>query len=347
MKIKVLLSIALPVLLLTACSLPFTGAKGVAVKVIPTNILTGLPGSNGPVLAVKIDDTPPAHPQIGLEHADVVYIEQVEGGLTRLATIFSQYPESVPEKIGPVRSARISDLEILSQYGKVGFAFSGAQRKLYPKIDAANLINLSADRNPANIYSRDQSRFAPTNLILNPSALLSKVITTKGISIDTVKSVGWSFGALNSDPKFLKANSIRKISEADLSWPASSYQIHWSAAGKKWLIDYRHQADVVASGSQISVATFVVQIVSITDSEYVDKLGGVTPYSNTVGSGVGYLLRDGQAIPITWSRASASVGTTFHLQDGSEAKFAPSQIWIALTDKAPVFIYPPAPTPTK
>ena len=164
MKIKVLLSIALPVLLLTACSLPFTGAKGVAVKVIPTNILTGLPGSNGPVLAVKIDDTPPAHPQIGLEHADVVYIEQVEGGLTRLATIFSQYPESVPEKIGPVRSARISDLEILSQYGKVGFAFSGAQRKLYPKIDAANLINLSADRNPANIYSRDHSRFAPTTV---------------------------------------------------------------------------------------------------------------------------------------------------------------------------------------
>jgi len=347
MKSKLALFASLTVLAVSACSVPFTSVKSSTEQEISTNILTGLAGSNGPVLAVKIDDTPEAHPQISLEAADVVYIEQVEGGLTRLAAIYSQYPETIPTRIGPIRSARISDLEILAQYGKVGFAFSGAQTKLYPKISAANLVNLSADRQPASIYSRDTTRYAPTNMILDPAALLTKTITTEGTSIDSVKSVGWSFGEMSKDPKFLSANSVVKIQEADLSWPASSYQIRWSSPEKKWLIDYRHQPNLVADGSQLSVATFIVQIVSITNSEYSDKVGGITPFSNTVGSGVGYLLRDGAAFPITWSRNSEIEGTSFRLKDGSEAKFAPSQIWIALTDKAPAFIYPPAPTPTK
>ena len=106
-----------------------------------TSVLSGREGSDGQLLAVKIDDTNMAHPQIGLEDADVVYIEQVEGGLTRLAAIFSTV---IPSRIGPVRSARISDIDILSQYGRVAFAYSGAQRKLLPVIQSANLEDLGA-----------------------------------------------------------------------------------------------------------------------------------------------------------------------------------------------------------
>ena len=103
----------------------------IAKKVEPKNSLSGRIGSDGPILAVKIDDTAPAHPQAGLEDADIVYIEQVEGGLTRLAAIFSS---KIPPVIGPVRSARISDLDILQQFGRVAFAYSGAQSKLLPVI---------------------------------------------------------------------------------------------------------------------------------------------------------------------------------------------------------------------
>ena len=62
----------------------------------PSNSISGLPGGDGPVLVVKIDDTRQAHPQIGLEEADIIYIEQVEGGLTRLAAIFSS---SIPTPV--------------------------------------------------------------------------------------------------------------------------------------------------------------------------------------------------------------------------------------------------------
>ena len=64
--------------------------------------LSGKEGPDGPILVVKIDDTNEAHPQIGIDMADVVYIEQVEGGLIRLAAVFST---EVPAKIGPIRSA--------------------------------------------------------------------------------------------------------------------------------------------------------------------------------------------------------------------------------------------------
>ena len=42
------------------------------------NSLSGREGVDGPILVVKIDDTNAAHPQIGVEDADVVYVEQVE-----------------------------------------------------------------------------------------------------------------------------------------------------------------------------------------------------------------------------------------------------------------------------
>ena len=84
-------------------------------QIVPVNALTGLPGENGRVLAVKFDDTTFAHPQQGVESADVVFVTQVEAGLTRLLAIYSsQYPEV----IGPIRSARISDIDILAQIGR-------------------------------------------------------------------------------------------------------------------------------------------------------------------------------------------------------------------------------------
>ena len=74
--------------------------------------------------------------------ADVVYLEQVEGGLTRYAAVFST---RIPKSMGPIRSARIADLELFPQYGKFAFAYSGAQHKLRPAIAAANLYDVSGD----------------------------------------------------------------------------------------------------------------------------------------------------------------------------------------------------------
>jgi hypothetical protein len=291
----------------------------------PVNSLSGRVGSDGPILVVKIDDTRAAHPQVGLEDADLIYIEQVEGGLTRLAAVYSS---KIPAVIGPVRSARISDIEILEQFGRVAFAYSGAQKKLLPVIAAANLENLGAQRQSREIYSNDPMRKAPTAMMLQAQTLMQKV-TEQQLPVTVSKSAGWNF----SD----SVDTGTAIASAKVSWPANSYEAIWSEVENRWLLSHGGFPNLAANGSQLGASTFVIQLVSITPSEYKDKFGGVTPFSATVGSGRGYVLRDGKYIEALWSRPTANSGTSWRTSDGADIPFAAGQIWIALTDKEPEF----------
>ena len=284
-----------------------------------------MPGGDGPVLVVKIDDTRQAHPQIGLEDADIVYIEQVEGGLTRLAAIFSS---RIPTRIGPVRSARISDIELLEQYGRVAFAYSGAQKKMRPVIDAANLEDLGAQNHSSTIYTTDPNRIQPYAMVLRADLLMQYVKEEK-IAIESSQSMGWTFGDAPSGGV--------TIESAHISWPASSYDAHWSESEKRWLLDHSYEPDIADSGKRLGPTTLVIQLVSITDSIYKDKVGGVTPFSATIGEGRGYILRDGKAFEAQWLRTDGTSGTSWRTLDGEDISFAKGQIWVALTDKEPVF----------
>jgi hypothetical protein len=319
---RAVLALAL-VFLLSGCS----ALSDLRPKAAERNVLSGREGSNGLVLAVKIDDTNAAHPQIGLEDADVVYIEQVEGGLTRLAAIFSSV---IPARVGPIRSARISDIEILAQYGRVAFAYSGAQKKLLPVIDAANVQNLGAQAQPPSIYTSDPNRSAPVAMVLRADLLMAKVVE-KNYQITTAKNVGWSFGDAPQGGK--------PTESVIMHWPAARYSAAWSESQSRWLLSHNSESDVAESGIVLGPTTLVIQMVSITDSEYRDKVGGITPFSQTVGNGRGFILRDGKTFNAFWSRASEGVGTTWTSRDGKEIKFAPGQIWVALTDTEPDFTY--------
>ena len=297
-----------------------------------TNVLSGREGVNGPVLVVKLDDTTQAHPQVGLEDADIVYIEQVEGGLTRLAAVFSS---TIPQRIGPVRSARISDIDILSQFGRVAFAYSGAQRKLLAVIAAANLQDLGAQRQSPTIYTTDPNRIPPYAMILRADLLMEKIVE-KNYAIDSAKNVGFEFGDLPEGGV--------PTETAVMHWPAARYSATWSDDQARWLLSHNTSVNYAESGVVLGPTTLVIQMVSITPSEYKDKVGGVTPFSQTVGTGKAYVLRDGQRFVTTWNRASSETGTTFTLPDGSVMQFDPGQIWIALTDREPDFT---SPTSTK
>jgi len=140
--------------------------------------LSGLPGSAGKqVVAVKIDNTYASRPQWGLNNADIVYVEQVEAGITRLMAVFQS---TMPTKVGPVRSGRESDLEILAVYGRVGLAYSGAQPKVNRLIHASPQIAVEEDF--SGLFTRDHSRHAPYNLYVNTAKFLKqhKKVTTAG-----------------------------------------------------------------------------------------------------------------------------------------------------------------------
>jgi hypothetical protein len=304
---------------------------------VQTNVLSGREGTNGPVLVVKIDDTRNARPQVGLEFADVVYIEQVEGGLTRLAAVFSS---TIPARIGPVRSARISDIDLFAQYGRVAFAYSGAQQKLLPVIRSANLSDVGAMRRGPVFYETDPSRIQPFAMFLNAQTLMANEME-KGTVIDSAKNVGWSFSQKLENQGF-------EISDVTIHWPAQKYSATWDTASKRWFLSVNSEPDLSDRGNNLGPTTLVIQLVSITPSEYGDKFGGNTPFSQTVGTGKAYVLRDGTVIAATWNRLDSLSPTTWTDATGAEIKFAPGQIWVALTDREPDFTrkVKSAPSPT-
>ena len=295
------------------------------VKEPAKNFFTGLAGENKQILVVKIDDTNAAHPQIGVESADVVYVEQVEGGLTRLAAI---YTSKLPPLIGPIRSARISDIELLAQFGRVGFAYSGAQSKMRPVIAAANLENLSAERNPPSIYGKDPDRPGPVDMILKPDLLLERANANPKIRIETATASVFPFG---DAPKGETNTAIAKV-----KWPSAKYELRWDSTNEKWLIYFNEKPNMAANGEHLYADTAIIQIVSISPSIYGDKFGEITPFSKTIGSGKAVMLRDGFSYQISWQRNLETDVTTWMSEDGGVANFKPGRTWIFLTDKAPV-----------
>ncbi len=322
-RLRVSLFSLLTALVLTSCSLsdlPLVESKPEPER----NILTGEVGSNGKVIAIKFDDTRAAHPQEGVESADVVVISQVEAGLTRLMGIYSS---NYPEQVGPVRSARISDIDILAQYGRVGFMYSGAQTKLRPVIAAANLENLSAERNPPSIYFNDPERIAPYAMMVRIPLLLEKAE-----NVDLVKSVGWSHGDLSEFAK--------PVSRVKINWPNASYEAIWDEEEQFFLLNFNGAPNLAKSGLRLGSNNLIIQLAEIKPSEYGDKFGGITPKTNVIGAGKAFLLRDGTITSVNWNRESATSPTTWILENGEPANFATGQVWIFLTDQELEISYP-------
>ncbi len=268
--------------------------------------------SLGPVLAVKIDNIVYARPQTGLRSADIVYVIPVEGGLTRFMAVFSSH---IPAVVGPVRSARQSDLDILPQFGHPAFAWSGATPHLVPFVERANVADLYA--NLVGGYYRDNARVAPYNLFAQTKQLLAEAPTAS-----KARDIGFRFGAPPAGGKATASFSVK--------YPQASYVFRWSAAQKRWLTWIDGGPAQATEGGQLGGSTVIVQYTRIATSRF-EEYGGRPPYAQSVGSGPAVVLRDGRAYTVHWSRRGREVGTTYTLPDGKRMQFAPGQVWVLLT----------------
>ncbi|MEV5444174.1 DUF3048 domain-containing protein [Streptomyces sp. NPDC052644] len=274
---------------------------------------TGLPGRTGPVLAVKIDNVRAARPHTGLGAADLVYVEQVEAGLTRFLAV---YASQQPPRVGPVRSARESDVELLRQFGRPALAYSGVRSALKGFLQDAPLYALPPERAPA-AYVRDPGRPAPHNLYLRPGRALAAAPDTT-----PARDIGFRFGAAPPGG--------RQVDEHTVRFPAARYTFTWSPDGGRWLVSLDGAPARTTDGGRVGAKTVVVQYVTVRPSAYADRGGNVTPYTETVGSGTALVLRDGKAHDARWSRPSATGGTSFTTPAGAPLAFAPGQVWVVL-----------------
>ncbi|MEU6802520.1 DUF3048 domain-containing protein [Streptomyces neyagawaensis] len=279
---------------------------------------TRSPGTTAPVgsiLAVKIDNVRTARPQTGVDAADIVYAEQVEGGLSRLMAV---YATRFPDAVGPVRSARESDLELLRQFDEPTLAFSGAQSKLLPLIDRAPL-DAKTPGEAGSAYYRGPDKPAPHNLYLRPAKLVGSPPGAEALT------TGFRYGEAPAGGTPEDSRTIR--------YPAARFTFTWSDEERRWLLAMDGQDTVLTDGARVAPATVVVQHVTIRQSRFHDYLGNNTPYTETVGSGKAEVLRDGRVFEADWERRTPSDGTTFTTADGEPMNFAKGQVWVLYVRK--------------
>jgi len=284
-------------------------------RVVSTQLYSPFTGepvkSLKPVLAVKIDNIVTARPQTGLQSADIIYVEPVEGGLTRFFAVFSSH---IPSVVGPVRSARESDLKLLPQFGRPAFAWSGATPHLVPFIERANIADLYAIQ--VGGYYRISSRVAPENLYANPRTLLSEAR-----HVSNARDIGFRFGAQPAGGRATGSYSVR--------FPAASYTFRWSGKAKRWLTWIDGAPAGATEGGQLGGATVIIQYVWIGESRF-EEYGELPPVAESVGSGTAVVLRNGRAYTVHWSRPKINGGTTYTLPGGKRMLFAPGQVWVVL-----------------
>ncbi|MFC4035576.1 DUF3048 domain-containing protein [Streptomyces polygonati] len=264
------------------------------------SLLTGEPGTAGRVIAVKIDNVQAARPQTGLNDADLVYGIEVEGGLSRLMAILDS--DHLPPVIGPVRSARETDLQLLADYNRPVLAFSGAQSELLPVLKKSTGL---VARTGTKDFFRNPDRPAPHNEYLRPKGLAG--------SGGVAKDIGLRFAA-----KTPAGGTPATTTSA--SMPAARFTFRWNGS--------RYTIAMDGTRSPWTADNVIIQRVTVKESRFHSRTGFV-PFSATVGQGSAVVLRDGRSYAVRWSRPSETSGTTYRL-GGATLPLRPGRTWIIL-----------------
>jgi len=286
--------------------------------------LSDLPPPDGsvpsrPALAIKVDNYPAARPQIGLDHADIVFEEPVEGGITRFVAVFQCQS---PPKVGPVRSARLIDIKILGQLGKPIFAYAGAINPILRAISRARVVNENLIDLPA-LLERSSSRQPPYNAYVNTTALwrLHKSDRTTPLPLFTYS---------NTVPSGTRASSVHI--------PFSTYSEEtwrYDPATKQYLLYYSGSKAMLQSGRQITASNIVIQIVHVFYGPYVENsFGALEVQAHLITKGLLEVLRDGVIIKGTWERQSLTSPTRLIASNGQTIPLSPGRTWVDLVPSA-------------
>ena len=287
-----------------------------APPVVAVNPLTGVaPVPAGPVVAVKIDDTASGRPMRNINQADVVYIEQVEGGLSRLLAVFATNKPVVES----VRSTRASDPELVAQYGPIDYVASGGAANPLQVLDASPLKTTIDDRNGPG-FTRDNNRYMPYNLMAD----LAKVSTA--LNGAGTQDVGFTWSV---DPSVTATAAAGTTLSTKVG--ATAVRFDFDASTGKYVRVINGVQQKESDGALVSTPNVIVQFCSVTPyPQDIDVNGNPSQFTHSVGSGTVSVFRNGKRIDGTWSRASDTSPTSFIGADGEPIPLQPGGTWVVL-----------------
>ena len=278
-----------------------------------------------PALEVKIDNTAPARPQTGIDVADVVYEEVVETPFTRFLAIFNS---TLPDTVGPIRSVRATDPNVVWPLGGV-FAYSGGAAPNVELIKQAP-VNAVDESGAGNAMFRDRSHRAPLNLFGRPADLIAK-----GGQPVPPKAL---FQYLGQNEQFTgdPASAVHIVMSQD-SDPSYTYD----AATRTWKRSAGLAPFNAASGQQVAPTNVVVQF-----TNYDGGVGSPTAEGQTVGEGEVWVFSDGKVARGRWTRPAKEQPAQYVDATGKPIKLLPGRTWVELAPVgAPVEVAAPPPAP--
>jgi len=336
---------------LTGCSTPSNEASPSSSPSVshtpvplPTWPLTGVASKNAsktkPVLVIKVENDPGVRPQSGLDKADMVFEELVEGGITRFATVFQS---RFPKELGPVRSVRHVDASIASPMADF-FVFSGGARPTisYIKQNVGKGIYILTEGAPG--MHRTNYHYAPHNLFLYPQTLITqskKTSTpTDGFFVREAKAAltetpapGPAYTGESASPSAAPKpkGEPKPISGVNLRFSGSE-QPRWSWSTKltSWVRSEFGTPSFAKSGARISAKNIVIIRTQTTDAGYRDPAGNFVPRTILTGTGTGYVLTRGLQMPITWSKSDVHSQMTLKSLQGKVVTLFPGNVWVEL-----------------
>ncbi len=275
-----------------------------------------------PAIAAKIDNldvgADTAVPQAGLARADVVFEEIVEGNITRLVAVFHSQN---PNRIGPIRSARTTDVQLIPQLGRVLLAWSGGNDGVVAEVRRSPfLIDMGHDAATSS-YSREPGRRAPHNLFVEADELWGRVSEP----LPAPNQI-FLFRAEGDEP----SPEATPAAGVNITWgggaASSPATWRWDPDNGLYVRDQNDRPHLDADGSVVTASNVVVMITEYGRSSADPR----SPDAHTVGEGELFVYTAGQVVWGRWSRTAEDRPATLTDLAGNHILLTPGTTWVEL-----------------
>lgn len=287
--------------------------------------LTGVPAEAvdaRPAVAVKIENLPAARPQTGLDQADMVWEEVVEGGITRFVAVFHS---QVPETVGPIRSVRPMDPSIFGPTAGV-LVYSGGQPPFVAAVGDAGLQSIVHDEGDDGFFLKKGKR-APHNLYGTMDEFLSQVEEDREappVQFAHTRNPGQGTATVAGAPFALLDVKLTHSSRA---------QWQWGTAENAFLRSEGTTPAVTPEGERLAAANVVVLSVEMVNTKFVDPAGTPVPETKLVGTGEGLVASGGKQVAVTWSKESVTDPLVLTGPDGAPVLLEQGVTWVELVPR--------------
>ena len=296
----------------------FNGEDSVVKKIEPKKKIKIVDeDSNNRPIAVMIDNNVGYNSHAGLQDSYINYEIIVEGGFTRIMALFK---DKDVDLIGPVRSSRhyFLDYALESDAIYAHYGWSTYAENDIKTLGVNNINGLTAE----SAYWRDKKIAAPHNVFTNIETLY-KYASSKGYSDETED---WKLLNYSADDITFKGPEINKetgeaveederIVANNLNLRYSNYQLtsySYNSENKYYLRSMDGKAHIdKTTGEQLHYKNIIVMKVK---NYSLDSYGRQD--LDTVGSGDGYYITNGYALPITWTKDERDGKTKYKYEDG-------------------------------